>query len=139
MSVPAPCWSRLPYRYVDDFGREFYIVLNGYIGQAGGLIQFTDALEGLTWMSGTIHPRHIRIRCLEPESNGKKHYKDIPVLKTNPLWTGRLGQEVVIANQKFESIKKIDEKEYGRKGAAEERRLIKAKEAKAYRDISRKA
>ncbi|MDR3616731.1 MAG: hypothetical protein P4L53_24455 [Candidatus Obscuribacterales bacterium] len=73
---------------------------------------------------------------IEPEAHGKKHYKDIPVLKTSPLWTGRLAQRIVLYGQEFETIKKIDEKEFGRRGAAEERRAIKEKEAKALQNAS---
>lgn len=128
--TPLDGYSRLPFQYVDDFGEEFYIELNDYIGHAGSLKQRIK--PGLSRIGRNVHPRHVQVRSIEV-INGKRHYKDIPVLKTNALWTGNLGQKIIIFGSEFETIKKIDEREYGRKGATEARRAIKKREERKAR------
>jgi hypothetical protein len=63
------------------------------------------------------------MRALKPDAQGRKGYRNIPVQVTNPLWQGPLGQIVVIHDDEYETIKRVEEKEYGRK------KLLKAMEA----------
>jgi hypothetical protein len=64
---------------------------------------------------------------VEPEANGKKSYKNIFVQKDNPLWTVPPGQQILVAGQAMEVVRKVEEREYGREGAAAQRKALKAR------------
>jgi hypothetical protein len=123
----APSWSPVLFYYHDDFGTQLVVRLNDYIGDAGGLqrIAPNEAYKGRS--RGNVHLRYVRVRAVEPETDGRKSYKNIPVELNNSLWTGLLGQRLVVAGQEMEVMRKVDEVEYGRKGAASERKKLKAR------------
>jgi len=101
------------YFYTDDLGRDWAIRLNDYIGDAGGLRR----LEPGDQMAGNyrLKPRHLKVRSTEIHPRTKKKaYKDIPVQKTSPLWTGE-EQLLKIHGVEYEVIGRAEEKEYGRK------------------------
>ncbi len=118
-------WERQSYQYVDDFGRVFYFLFNDYIGDAGGLQRaLPDSPIGYPSPHKGFRHRYLQVRSLQPV-NGKKAYVKIPVNVDNPLWTGNLGQILTVGNYQCETIKKVEEKEFARAGAAEERRQLK--------------
>ncbi len=126
MSIIGSLFRRW-FIYTDDFGIDYRVQLAESIGDAGGLERTTD--QQMQPMYVTLHLRHVRIRSLEAETNGRKSYKDIPVQKSSTLWQGPLGQRILIAGSEFETVKKVDEKEYNRKGSTAARRQIKELEA----------
>ncbi|MBS1956578.1 MAG: hypothetical protein JST89_20490 [Cyanobacteria bacterium SZAS-4] len=126
MPVPLHAGSTEKFFYTDDFGKERLVTLKDYIGDAGSLVRYDPAIHEHPIGYGRLHLRHLKIRSLRPDTNGKKLYKDIPVQEDNPLWTGPLGQRLQIAGADFEVIRKVEEVEYGVKGAAERRRAIRA-------------
>lgn len=113
------------YVYIDDFGRKYIYTFAEYIGDAGGLKRaYPDPPTARFGQQLGLHTRYLRVRSVE-KINGKRDYANIPVNVDNPLWTGELGQRLKVGNHECETIKKIEEKEYGRAGAAEERRQLK--------------
>ncbi len=113
--MPLQLWTRIWFEYVDDFGNKCALEFNDYLGDAGGLRRFTPG-EPRGYRPVHLKARRVRVRSLQPDINtGKKGYRDIPVLTTNPLWQGELGQIVVIHDDEYETIELIPEKEYGRK------------------------
>lgn len=118
-------WTHEMYLYIDDFGRTFMFPFTDYIGDAGGLKRaYPDPPPGVIRAHTGFRTRLLKLRSTKPV-NGKKVYKEIPVNVDNPLWTGNLGQIVMVGGYEMETIKRIEEKEYGRAGAAEERRQLK--------------
>lgn len=110
---PLYLWSRLQYRYTDDFGQDWSLTLNDYVGEAGGLkrIEANEPHAG----KHLLKPRHLKVRSTGPHPRTqKKAYKDIPVQKFNPLWTG-VEQLLKIHGVEYEVIGRVEEKEYGRK------------------------
>ena len=113
---PLRLWSRLLYRYTDDFGRQYRLRLNDYIGDAAGLERVDDAVtEGLRGLGPGLHARYVRVRGLQPNSDGRRDYRDLPVQVSSPLWTGPIGQIVIVHDDEFEVIKRVPEIERGRK------------------------
>lgn len=128
MPVPLYAGSIVRFIYTDDFGTVHLVGLKDYIGDAGGLERYDYKIHEANQFkpSRPPHLRHLRIRSIKPDADyGRKLYKDIPVQEINPLWTGPLGQQLRIAETDFEVINKIDEIEYGVKGAAARRRALK--------------
>lgn len=123
--VVSSGWTHQMYLYTDDFGRIYMIPFTDYIGDAGGLKRaYPDPPPGVKGGHKGLHTRRLKLRSTKPV-NGKKIYKEIPCNTDNPLWTGNLGQIVMVGGYEMETIRKIEEKEYGRAGAAEERRQLK--------------
>lgn len=117
------------YVYTDDFGQDILLSLAESIGDAAGLKVFKDSNMTIPQKGGGFHPRYVQIRSILVD--GKRYYKDLPVQKISSLWKGPLGQRVLLAGVEFETIKKVDERQYGVKGAAEARRKIKEAERQA--------
>ena len=118
-------YSRKHFIYIDDFGRKVAVALNDYIGEAGGLTTHPSHDPSVMPDYVGLQKRHVRVRSLSPQEHGKKVYKDIPVNVTSPLWTGNIGQRLVVDNIPMEVIDKLEEREHGRKGAATERKALK--------------
>lgn len=126
-------WERHIYIYVDDFGRNYFFAFNDYIGDAGGLKRaFPDSPQGTRQGHVGLHYRYLRVRSIE-QINGKRAYASIPVNVDNPLWLGKLGQRLKVGNYECETIKRVEEKEYGRAGAAAERRALKERGINPYK------
>ncbi|HIA54781.1 MAG TPA: hypothetical protein EYN91_22305 [Candidatus Melainabacteria bacterium] len=121
----ATSWERILYIYIDDFGHPTQLVSNDYIGDAGGLKRATsEDLPTAKSQHKGFRNRYVQVRSLQP-IQGRKNYTEIPVNTDNPLWTGNLGQIVKVGLYDCETIKRVEEKEYGRAGAAEQRRQLK--------------
>lgn len=123
--VLATSWERIIFVYIDDFGRPTQLLTNDYIGDAGGLKRASgnDYSIAKPQHKG-FRNRYVQARSLQPV-NGKKAYVEIPVNEDNPLWTGNLGQIVKVGLYDCETIKKVEEKEFHRAGAAAERKALR--------------
>lgn len=126
-------WERVLFVYIDDFGRATQLLTNDYIGDAGGLKRAAgeDYATAICQHKG-FRNRYVQARSLQP-INGKRAYVEIPVNSDNPLWTGSLGQIVKVGLYECETIKRIEEKEFHRAGAATERRILKEHGINPYR------
>jgi len=126
-------WERILFVYIDDFGRPTQLLTNDYIGDAGRLkrAEENDYITAKNQHKG-FRNRYIQVRSLD-QINGKRAYASIPVNTDNPLWTGNLGQRLKVGNYECETIKRVEEKEYGRAGAAAERRALKEKGINPYK------
>ncbi len=123
--VLATSWERIIFVYIDDFGRPTQLFTNDYIGDAGGLKRAAgDDYSTAKPQHKGFRNRYVQARSLQPV-NGKKAYVEIPVNIDNPLWTGNLGQIVKVGLYDCETIKKVEEKEFHRAGAAAERKALK--------------
>ena len=79
----------------------------------------------VTQLSCKVTPRHLKVRSTGPHPRTqKKAYKDIPVQKTSPLWTGK-ERLLHIHGVEYEVTGHVEEKEYGRK------KMLKALEEQA--------
>ena len=85
--------------YIDNFGNAYKIETLAYLAEAGGLETYDREKHGDLPQNHRkrLQERHLKVTSVKPsEHTGKYEYANLVVLAENPLWTGEIGQRLIV-------------------------------------------